>query len=123
MSLSEGVGLGKRSPRVFQVEGVQGSSQSLSSRSSASRNRPLQTLNIKKRGRQVFSNDLENHLLELIRREWPSVRGGPRPDRVWISRQARDYISMNKVNMKCSKGWLDKFMKRNAHVINMRGDS
>lgn len=70
----------------------------------------------------MFSNDLENHLLELINQEWPLGKV-MRPDRVWISKKARKYIIENNVNMKCSKGWLDKFVKRNAHVINMQGNS
>jgi len=75
----------------------------------------------KKRGRNLLSSELEDHLLNTIRSEWTSRVGIP--DRIWIARQARSFISKhNIVGMKCSKGWLDKFMKRNEHIITQHGN-
>lgn len=69
----------------------------------------------KKRGRNLYSNELETYLLSTISNDWKSKIGIP--DRIWIAKQARSFISKNNLNLKCSKGWLDKFMKRNEAAI------
>lgn len=68
----------------------------------------------KKRGRNLFSKDLENFLVDRIHKE---INSGGDVDRIWITKQAKTYITKNEVNLKCSKGWLDKFMKRNEQLI------
>lgn len=70
----------------------------------------------KKRGRHLQSDPLEKYLRDKIKTECI-----PRqfiPDRVWISHEARKFTGQNNVDLKCSKGWLDKFMKRNSDLIN-----
>lgn len=68
-----------------------------------------------RRGRNLFSRDLENHLLNQIKMNRESQDN--LPDRIWISRLAKEYINKNNLDLKCSKGWLDKFMKRNKSLI------
>ena len=72
----------------------------------------------KKRGRHLLSDELETYLLNRIRSERESCK--LIPDRIWVVREAKFFINKNKIDLKCSKGWLDKFMKRNASVINQR---
>jgi len=75
----------------------------------------------KKRGRNLLSSELENHILDKIKYDWKDHN--EKPNRGWITKVARNFISKNKVNLKCSKGWLDKFMKRNSHLLYHREGS
>lgn len=72
----------------------------------------------KKRGRHLLSNDLERYLVEKIRTD--CLPKNIVPDRIWVVNQARLFTTKNNVELKCSKGWLDKFMKRNGSLINPR---
>ena len=72
----------------------------------------------KKRGRHLLSNDLERYLIEKIRSD--CLPKNIAPDRIWVVSQARTFTGKNNVELKCSKGWLDKFMKRNWSLINPR---
>jgi len=69
----------------------------------------------KKRGRHLQSMGLENHLLDHIQAQIKEMKA--LPDRQWISSKAKQYIRKNEVKLKCSKGWLDKFMKRNECAL------
>jgi Tc5 transposase DNA-binding domain len=75
----------------------------------------------KKRGRNLLSTELENHILDKIKHDWKDQN--EKPNRGWITKVARNFISKNNVNLKCSKGWLDKFMKRNSHLLQQREGS
>lgn len=70
----------------------------------------------KKRGRHLMSNGLEVYLLEKMKAEFKAKNRVP--ERVWVVHQAREYTERHHVDVKCSKGWLDKFMKRNLPLIN-----
>lgn len=69
----------------------------------------------KKRGRHLMSSDLESYLIKEIKAE--NEAQCRIPDRPKIAELARSYIRQNNVNLKCSKGWLDKFMRRNEKII------
>lgn len=108
--------LGKRSPSRYTVHALESSGsirlEDIKKEELDLPHRPLPTPTSKKRGRNLYSEELENHLLEKIRCEM-----GTAPDRLWIAKQAKLFIGKNNVNLKCSKGWLDKFMKRNRSLI------
>lgn len=74
----------------------------------------------KKRGRHLQSDDLEKFLIEKIRSE--CLPHDIAPDRIWVVSQAKQFMGKNNVELKCSKGWLDKFMKRNSSLINLWKD-
>jgi hypothetical protein len=69
----------------------------------------------KRRGRVLLSSELENHLLESIKAQWRGSR--EQPTRRWINNLARNFIDTHHLGMKCSKGWLDKFIRRNKHMF------
>lgn len=69
----------------------------------------------KKRGRHVMSSALENYLVNKIKEE--SVCGTQMPTRTMIAELARSFIKENNLKLQCSKGWLDKFMRRNGKLI------
>lgn len=70
----------------------------------------------KKRGRHLMSDRLEQYLLDKMRTEF-RLRNRV-PERTWVVQQAREFTERYKIDVKCSKGWLDKFMKRNLPLIN-----
>ena len=72
----------------------------------------------KKRGRHLQSDSLEKFLIQKIISECHPI--DYQPDRIWVLKQAKFYRDKNNVDIKCSKGWLDKFMKRNLALINHR---
>lgn len=69
----------------------------------------------RRRGRIVSSIELENYLLESIKAEWKGSREPP--SRKWITRLARNFIEEHRLELRCSKGWLDKFIRRNQHML------
>lgn len=69
----------------------------------------------KKRGRGISDEDLENHLLAMIKHTVLETKA--QVTRIWIMNAAKEYVNHHQKPIKCSKGWLDKFLRRNEKKI------
>jgi hypothetical protein len=69
----------------------------------------------RRRGRVISCFELETFLVESIKAEWFGSR--EQSSRRWIATLARNFIKQNNLDLKCSKGWLDKFIRRNQHLL------
>lgn len=113
--------LSKRSPGFYPATRIEAPARWRDADASISQEDETGNYNTKKRGRNLLSSELENHILEKIKHDWRDLE--EKPNRGWITKVARNFISKNNVNLKCSKGWLDKFMKRNRHLLKQREGS
>ena len=68
-------------------------------------------------GRKIMCPDLEDYVLERVREE--VIHNGTMIERKVIKMLADQYVNsqQNDINHMASKGWLDKFMKRNGPMI------